>query len=107
MVEPGHRSATAYGRGGLAESLAWYHHVPVNFTSTQSGGLARFSDVMESSRDKKVFVHSAANYRVSSFVALYGQAKLGWSASEADAHVRRVWEPNETWAAFIDEHRRR
>jgi len=93
---------------GLAESLGVaYHHVPVNFTSPQSEDLARFFDVMEASRDKKVFVHCAANYRVSSFVALYGQAKLGWSASEADAHIRRVWEPNETWAAFIDEHRRR
>ena len=93
---------------GLVESLGVaYHHVPVDFRGPQPDDLARFFDVMDASRDKKVFVHCAANYRVSSFVALYGQAKLGWSATEADAHIRRVWQPNETWAAFIEERRRR
>ncbi len=93
---------------GLARSLGvTYHHVPVDFMAPQSSDLDRFFGVMDASRDKKVFVHCAANYRASSFVALYGQAKLGWSAAEADAHVRRVWEPNETWTEFIEEYRRR
>ena len=61
---------------------------------------------MDASRDKKVFVHCAANYRVSSFIALYGQARLGWTADQADAHVRRVWDPNETWREFIEASRR-
>lgn len=92
---------------GLVESLGVaYHHVPVDFTAPQPADLATFFDVMDASRDKTVFVHCAANYRVSSFVALYGQEKLGWSTTEADAHIRRVWEPNETWAAFIEKHRR-
>jgi hypothetical protein len=55
--------------------------------------------------DKKVFVHCAANYRVSSFIPLYGQAKLGWSLEQANAHIRRLWEPNEVWTAFIEEAR--
>ena len=61
---------------------------------------------MDESRNKRVFVHCAANYRVSGFIALYGQAKLGWSAHQADAHIRRVWEPNDTWKEFIEESRR-
>ena len=93
---------------GLVESLGVeYHHVPVDFTAPLWNDLARFFDVMDASRDKKVFVHCAANYRVSSFVALYGQEKLGWSAAEADAHIQRVWHPNETWTAFIEKYRRR
>jgi protein tyrosine phosphatase (PTP) superfamily phosphohydrolase (DUF442 family) len=92
---------------GLVESLGVsYHHVPVDFTAPQADDLEKFFDVMDSSSDKKVFVHCAANYRVSSFVALYGQAKLGWSGTEADGHIRRVWQPNETWAAFIEKCRR-
>jgi hypothetical protein len=62
---------------------------------------------MDGVRDKKVFIHCAANYRVSAFVALYGQARLGWSASQADAHIRRVWQPNDTWEKFIEEVRAR
>ena len=93
---------------GLVQSLGVeYHHIPVDFEAPQSEDLAKFFDVMHGARDKKVFVHCAANYRVSSFVGLYGQAKLGWSASDADAHMRRVWEPNETWTEFIEQSRRR
>jgi protein tyrosine phosphatase (PTP) superfamily phosphohydrolase (DUF442 family) len=93
---------------GLVESLgAAYFHVPVDFKAPRSQDLETFFDAMESSRGKHVFVHCAANYRVSSFVALYGQAKLGWSVQDADAHIRRVWEPNDTWVEFIEASRRR
>ena len=84
-----------------------YHHIPVDFTAPQSDDLQRFFEVMDAARDKKVFVHCAANYRVSSFVALYNEARLGWSAPQGDAHMRRIWEPNETWTRFIAEARAR
>jgi protein tyrosine phosphatase (PTP) superfamily phosphohydrolase (DUF442 family) len=93
---------------GLAESLGMtYRHLPVDFTAPRLEDLDRFFDVMQLSRGKKVFVHCAANYRVSSFVALYGETTLGWSTEEADAHIRRVWTPNDTWSNFIDAARRR
>ena len=88
---------------GLVESLGMkYHHIPIDFTAPQPRELDSFFDVMEASRDKNVFVHCAANYRVSTFVGLYAQARMGWSVDQADAHIRRVWEPNDTWQAFID-----
>ena len=93
---------------GLVESLgAEYHHVPVDFTAPKSDDLDRFIDVIDASRSKRVFVHCAANYRVSAFFALYAEARLGWSSGEADAHIRRVWEPNDTWSRFIAQSRRR
>jgi len=92
---------------GLAGSLGLaYHHIPVDFKAPRFDDLETFFNVMDASRDKKVFVHCAANYRVSSFIALYGQARLGWTADQADAHVRRVWDPNETWREFIEASRR-
>ncbi len=92
---------------GLTESLGMaYRHIPVDFNAPQFDDLKKFFDVMDESRNKRVFVHCAANYRVSGFVALYGQAKLGWSADQADAHIRRVWEPNDTWKEFIEKSRR-
>jgi protein tyrosine phosphatase (PTP) superfamily phosphohydrolase (DUF442 family) len=93
---------------GTVEGLGLgYHHIPVDFTAPQADDLRRFLDVMDASRDQKVFVHCAANYRVSSFVALYGEARLGWSSEQGDAHIRRVWEPNETWTRFLAEARER
>ena len=88
---------------GLTRSLGMeYHHIPVDFNAPQSDDLRKFFEVMDTSREKKVFVHCAANYRVSGFIALYGQSRLGWSAEQADAHVCRVWNPNDTWKAFIE-----
>ena len=69
--------------------------------------MRRFFEVMDGARDQRVFVHCAANYRVSSFVALYGEARFGWSPDQGDAHIRRIWEPNETWVRFIADARRR
>lgn len=92
---------------GLCESLGMtYHHIPVDFTAPLFESLMTFLDVMDASRDRRVFVHCAANYRVSVFIALYGQTRLGWSVDEADAHVRRLWEANPTWHGFIEASRR-
>jgi protein tyrosine phosphatase (PTP) superfamily phosphohydrolase (DUF442 family) len=87
---------------GLSASLGLdYHHIPVDFAAPQPEDLAQFFEVMDAAGDKRVFVHCAANFRVSAFVALYGEAKLGWSRERAVAHIRRVWEPNDTWRQFI------
>ena len=92
---------------GLVRSLDMaYHHVPVDFNAPQFEDLRKFFDVMDSSRDKKVFVHCAANFRVSSFVALYGQARLGWSVDQANAHIKRLWDLNDTWKEFVEASRR-
>ncbi len=91
---------------GLVRSLGvQYHHIPVDFQSPQRADLEQFFQAMDACTGKKVFVHCAANYRVSSFVSLYGQAKLGWSLAQANEHIRRLWEPNEVWTTFIDEAR--
>jgi protein tyrosine phosphatase (PTP) superfamily phosphohydrolase (DUF442 family) len=88
---------------GLVRALGVeYYHIPVDFQAPTIEDLTQFFTVMQAAEGKRVFVHCAANYRVSSFVSLYGQAKLGWSGEQASAHVRRLWEPNEIWAAFIE-----
>jgi protein tyrosine phosphatase (PTP) superfamily phosphohydrolase (DUF442 family) len=93
---------------GLVAQLGMtYRHIPVVFDAPQVTELETFVAAMDASASARTFVHCAANYRVSSFVALYGQLRLGWSAEEADAHARRFWQPNETWQRFIAEARRR
>ena len=90
--------AGTVSRAGMA-----YHHIPVVFTEPKVAEFERFVEVMDACRGRKTFVHCAANYRVSTFVALYGELRWGWSRAAADAHIRRFWEPNDTWTAFIGE----
>ena len=91
----------------LAESLDMtYFHIPVDFEAPRFENLRKFFEIMDASLDTRVFVHCAANYRVSAFVALFGQVRLGWSVDQANAHITRLWDPNDTWKEFIDVSRR-
>lgn len=88
---------------GLVQALGLgYHHIPVDFQAPQLEDLQRFFGVMDTIQGKKAFVHCAANMRVSSFVSLYGQARLGWPLEKARALIGRVWQPNEVWTRFIE-----
>jgi protein tyrosine phosphatase (PTP) superfamily phosphohydrolase (DUF442 family) len=83
-----------------------YEHIPVNFEQPTAEDFRAFHAAMTKYEAKRVFVHCAANYRVSSFMALYGEAELGWSRSQADDWATRLWQPNETWTRFLEERRR-
>jgi protein tyrosine phosphatase (PTP) superfamily phosphohydrolase (DUF442 family) len=86
---------------GLVADLGMeYHHIPVVFTEPKTDDFRRFVNVMASHRDRKVLVHCALNWRVSAFVALYGELRLGWLPSRAEAHMRTFWEPNDVWVEF-------
>lgn len=78
-----------------------YHHIPVNFQTPQPENLRQFFSVMDAAKEKKVFVHCAANKRVSCFVALYGEARLGWSREKANAFIGHIWQPDEVWESLI------
>jgi protein tyrosine phosphatase (PTP) superfamily phosphohydrolase (DUF442 family) len=80
-----------------------YRHIPVNFESPTASDFQAFCAVMSEARGQRVFVHCAANFRVSCFVALWGEFELGWSRQKADAHIEKLWEPNAVWAEFLAE----
>src|SRR3569832_82018 len=50
---------------------------------------------------EKVWVHCAANMRVSAFLGLYRVIRLGWTHERAFALMNDLWHPDETWASFI------
>jgi protein tyrosine phosphatase (PTP) superfamily phosphohydrolase (DUF442 family) len=79
-----------------------YHHIPVVWESPQLSDFEQFCPLMDSLAGQKVFLHCAANYRASMFVALYAEKRWGWTHAQADAHIRRIWEPDEVWARFIE-----
>ena len=84
-----------------------YRHIPVDFEAPTAENFDAFAAVMNDWSRKRVFVHCAANYRVSCFVALYGEMRLGWTSDQADAHIRRIWMPNRTWSTFVQAMRAR
>jgi protein tyrosine phosphatase (PTP) superfamily phosphohydrolase (DUF442 family) len=78
-----------------------YRHIPVKFDAPTVEDFRIFVATMDRWEGKKVFVHCAANYRASTFVALYGELRLGWRRERADALTRKLWPLNDTWQAFI------
>src|SRR5271169_653071 len=79
-----------------------YVHIPVEWESPTTSDLERFIAAMKKQHGKKIFVHCAANKRVSVFVAMYRILEQGWSRDDAMAAVLDVWEPNEVWCRFIE-----
>ena len=79
-----------------------YHNIPVVWEAPKLSDFDQFVPLMDSLSGQKVFLHCAANYRVSMFTALYAEKRWGWTRAQADAHIRRIWEPDEVWAKFIE-----
>lgn len=80
-----------------------YHNIPVVWEAPRLSDFEQFVPLMDSLAGQKVFLHCVANYRVSMFTALYAEIRWGWTRAQADAHIRRIWEPDEVWARFIED----
>jgi protein tyrosine phosphatase (PTP) superfamily phosphohydrolase (DUF442 family) len=78
-----------------------YFHIPVAWKDPKREDFELFVSVMEKYHEKMVFVHCAANMRVSVFMALYRILNLGWKEDLAFVDVHKIWKPNAIWAAFI------
>jgi len=79
-----------------------YVHIPVQFTDPKESDLLAFFDAMDRHHDARVWVHCAANKRVSSFLGLYRRIRRDWSEEAAFALQRDIWEPNPVWQTFIE-----
>ncbi|RUT10304.1 hypothetical protein DSM106972_007990 [Dulcicalothrix desertica PCC 7102] len=80
-----------------------YIHIPVIWDNPTLENLHSFFEVMKANQNKKVFVHCAANKRVSVFVYLYRRICLGASEEEAKLDLNKLWAPNEVWQRLINE----
>lgn len=91
---------------GLVHSLGLaYEHIPVQWENPTDEDLSAFFQTMERYKHKKVFLHCAANKRVSVFVALYRISCLGWPEPLALKDVHRIWEPDPIWRDFLEKHK--
>jgi len=80
-----------------------YVHIPVQFAHPTEQDLLAFFEAMDENASRRVFVHCAANWRVSAFLGLHGVIRQGKTREEAFELMRGLWEANEVWSAFIDD----
>ncbi len=87
---------------GTVKSLGvTYVHIPVQFAAPTEGDLLAFFAAMDAHRNQKLWVHCAANIRVSAFLGLYRVIKQGWEVERAFELMHEFWQPNEVWSSFI------
>ena len=80
-----------------------YVHIPVDFGAPTSQDFRAFCRVMDAFHDRPVFVHCAANMRVSAFVFLYRVLCQRTALAEARRDLNAIWQPDEVWSRFIQE----
>jgi protein tyrosine phosphatase (PTP) superfamily phosphohydrolase (DUF442 family) len=87
---------------GVVRSLGMtYVHIPVQFGAPTEANLLDFFAVLEAHSEEKVWVHCAANIRVSAFLGLYRAIRLGWERERAFTIMHDLWQPNDVWSSFI------
>lgn len=87
----------------IVESLNLeYVHIPVIWENPTLEDIGQFFNVMQANANKSVFVHCAANMRVSAFMYLYRLLAEGIDEETAKSDLHRIWTPNQNWQEFID-----
>jgi protein tyrosine phosphatase (PTP) superfamily phosphohydrolase (DUF442 family) len=80
-----------------------YVHIPVDFKAPTSQDFRAFCRVMDAFDDRPIFVHCAANMRVSAFVFLYRVLCQGVVPAEAERDLHAIWQPDPVWNRFIQD----
>ncbi|MBD2449359.1 protein tyrosine phosphatase family protein [Nostoc sp. FACHB-152] len=80
-----------------------YVHIPVIWENPTLEDLNQFFNVMQANAEKQIFVHCAANMRVSAFIYLYRRLRQGLNDEIAKQDLQQIWIPNEVWNNFIQE----
>jgi protein tyrosine phosphatase (PTP) superfamily phosphohydrolase (DUF442 family) len=80
-----------------------YIHIPVVWEEPRVEDALHFFGAMKAHTDKKIFVHCAANKRVSAFLYLYRTLHLGITQEEATRDLHQLWTPNDIWNTFINQ----
>ena len=82
-----------------------YINIPVDFNRPTQQDFDQFVAQMQNHPNQKIWVHCAANMRVSCFLFKYRTAILGENLSDAAADLKKIWQPNKTWRDFVNKPR--
>ena len=91
---------------GLVKALGLeYVHLPVEWDNPLPEDFEAFSRTMDDAAGRHVFIHCAANFRVTAFYGLYAMRRLGWTEAQADALRARIWQHHQypIWEKFMSD----
>jgi len=79
-----------------------YQQIQVAWEEPTLDDFERFSKLMKSYNNEKIYVHCEANYRASTFIYLYRLIHLKENESKVKKDLLEVWKPSVTWQDFIE-----
>ena len=87
----------------VVESLGMtYINIPIDFNHPTEEEFDLFTETMQARQEEKIFVHCAANLRVSAFMYLYRTLYQNVSEETAKQDLNKLWQPNQTWQKLSD-----
>lgn len=101
-LAPSHAENAIENEADIVTRLGMHYvHIPVDFKQPSAEDFEHFCQAMLQATTQKVWVHCAANMRVSAFVYKYRRDVL----EEDEARIRRdlhlIWQPYGVWKQFI------
>lgn len=85
----------------VEEANMEYVNIPVIWTAPQIAEVIDFFDVMDARLHRRVWVHCAANMRVSTFLYLWRTLRRSVPEDVARADLNAIWVPNLIWQKFL------
>lgn len=101
LATPVSTNALADEAGTVAGLGMHYVPIPVIWERPTLDDLAAFFAALDTYAGRRVFVHCALNWRVSTFMYLYRVIRLGIPHDTAVWDMHSIWEPDETWSQLI------
>ena len=78
-----------------------YIHIPVDFKNPTESDFKKFVLNIEKYKAEKIWVHCAANFRVSAFTYKYRRDILKLTNKDILGDMKAIWIPNKVWKSFL------
>ena len=78
-----------------------YLHIPVDFKNPTESDFKKFVKYIKLNHKQKIWIHCAANMRVSAFMYKYRKEVLKMDHNKIIKDLHVFWRPNKTWKTFL------
>lgn len=86
----------------LSNANVEFIHIPVDFKQPKQENFDEFVAQVLKFKNEKIWIHCAANMRVSAFVYKYRKEILNLSHHEIIDDLKTIWIPNKNWRSFLN-----